>query len=535
MATEVSNADFTFGEPVNLGPPVNTSVSDGTPCISPDGLSLYFTSNRPGGSGGHDLWIASRSSKDDAWSSPTNLGPKVNSPSLDYFPSISADGLSLFFYSARGGGRGQGDIWVTTRSNLTSSWNNATNLGSAINSPQDEASPHISSDSLSLIFASNRPGGDGNYDLYISKRPTTNSPWSAASNFGSPINSPHLDVAPSLSSDELTLFFHSIRPGGYGNYDLYFSQRQSLDAGWSAPINIGSPVNSSYSELGPSLSGDGCTLYWSDHYINPPRPGGLGIDDLWQVSISPVVDLNDDGIVDSTDVSIMIDHWGENYTLCDIGPTPFGDGIIDVEDLKILSEYLFGDMQSVAHFKLDETKGSIANDSAMNRDGTVHGNPEWQPMGGNIGGALLLDGFDDYIMTRFVLNPVDAVLSVFAWINGGTPGQVIISQMNGANWLLVDPTEGNLMTELQSSNRSGKPLLSQTVVTDGNWHRIGLVWDGSHRTLYVDGVAVAEDTQDDLGGSDSGLYIGCGRGMEPGTYFSGLIDDVRIYNRVVIP
>jgi hypothetical protein len=64
---------------------------------------------------------------------------------------------------------------------------------------------------------------------------------------------------------------------------------------------------------------------------------------------------------------------------------------------------------------------------------------------------------------------------------------------------------------------------------------IGLVWDGSNRKLYVDGVAVAEDTQQGLEGSQMGLYIGTGKAMEPGTYFSGLIDDIRIYNRAVSP
>jgi hypothetical protein len=103
------------------------------------------------------------------------------------------------------------------------------------------------------------------------------------------------------------------------------------------------------------------------------------------------------------------------------------------------------------------------------------------------------------------------------------------------NWLLSDPTEGNLMTELKCQGRSGTPLVSNTVITDGYWHRIGLVWDGSNRKLYVDGVAVAEDTQPGLDGSQMGLYIGCDKGMEPGTFFSGLIDDVRIYNRAVNP
>ncbi len=92
------------------------------------------------------------------------------------------------------------------------------------------------------------------------------------------------------------------------------------------------------------------------------------------------------------------------------------------------------------------------------------------------------------------------------------------------------------MTELKGTGRGATTeLLSQTIITDSNWHRIGLVWDGSHRTLYVDGVAVAEDTQADLGGSDNGLYIGTGKAMESGTHWSGLIDDVRIYNRAVKP
>ena len=93
--------------------------------------------------------------------------------------------------------------------------------------------------------------------------------------------------------------------------------------------------------------------------------------------------------------------------------------------------------------------------------------------------------------------------------------------------------EGKLMTKLSSPNRDGGPLLSQTIITDGQWHRIGLVWDGSNRTLCVDGVAAAEDTQSDLTASAGGLYIGVGKDYATGTFWSGLIDDVRIYNRAV--
>ena len=91
------------------------------------------------------------------------------------------------------------------------------------------------------------------------------------------------------------------------------------------------------------------------------------------------------------------------------------------------------------------------------------------------------------------------------------------------------------MTDLKATGRSGNPLQSQTIITDGLWHRVGLVWDGANRVLYVDGIQVAEDTQDGLEGSNRGMYIGTGKLMTPGTYFSGLIDDIRVYNRVVTP
>jgi hypothetical protein len=91
------------------------------------------------------------------------------------------------------------------------------------------------------------------------------------------------------------------------------------------------------------------------------------------------------------------------------------------------------------------------------------------------------------------------------------------------------------MTELTASGRNGRSLGSEAIITDGHWHRIGFVWDGSYRTLYVDGIVVAEDTQDNLDISVNGLYFGTGKAMESNTFFSGLIDDIRIYNRAVSP
>ena len=146
-----------------------------------------------------------------------------------------------------------------------------------------------------------------------------------------------------------------------------------------------------------------------------------------------------------------------------------------------------------------------------------------------------MDGDGDYISTPFVLNPASGPFSVFAWIKGGLPGQVILSQIGGVNWLLADPLTGNLMTELKGTGRNVKTLTSQTIITDGEWHRVGLVWDGSDRVLYVDDIEVARDTQGNLAGSNSGVNIGAGKNLEPGTFWSGLIDDVRIYNRAITP
>ncbi|MFB0554285.1 MAG: LamG-like jellyroll fold domain-containing protein [Phycisphaerae bacterium] len=250
----------------------------------------------------------------------------------------------------------------------------------------------------------------------------------------------------------------------------------------------------------------------------------------------PVVDFNGDGIVDIKDLLILIQSWGLDDPMVDIAP-PFSDGVIDILDLEVLMSYWGQEVEDptlIAHWALDETEGMFVSDSAGENNGYALGDPVWQPDEGLVNGALLMDGVDDYVITGAALNPTEESFSILAWINGGTPGQVIISQQSAANWLMAD-VEGNLMTELKGTNRTGKPLRSQTIITDGRWHRIGLVWDGSNRKLYVDGIAVAQDTQDELQGSDGGLYMGCGKSMEAGTFFSGLIDDVRIYNRAIIP
>ena len=103
------------------------------------------------------------------------------------------------------------------------------------------------------------------------------------------------------------------------------------------------------------------------------------------------------------------------------------------------------------------------------------------------------------------------------------------------NWLTSDPVRGALMSELRGTGRSSKPLNADVLITDGDWHRVGFVWDGSNKNLYVDDQIVAETSDKDLASCDGCLHIGCDRDMTPGTFFAGLIDDIRIYRRAVKP
>ena len=245
------------------------------------------------------------------------------------------------------------------------------------------------------------------------------------------------------------------------------------------------------------------------------------------------VDFNGNGKVDIKDLLKVIQYWNQNEPSVDINR----DGMVDDKDLEILMEYWdqnVDDPTLLAHWALDETEGAVAYDSAGINNAVLSGNPTWQPTMGQLNGALELDGIDDCIITGPVLNPAEGPFSVLAWVKGGAAGQVVVSELN-SNWLCTDPSNGELTTELACQGRSTLPLLSQTVITDGEWHRIGLVWDGSNRTLYIDGVIVAQDTRDTLKGSYNGLYIGTGKAMEAGTFWSGLIDEVRISKRAVSP
>jgi hypothetical protein len=274
--------------PVNLGPPVNSAFAEVDPFISKDGLSLYFScQNCTGGYGGFDLWVSERASVHDPWGAPQNLGPTVNTPYTEGSPALSVDGHRLYFTSDRPGGFGGSDIYVSRRHNKRDDfgWQFPENLGSGVNSSANDAQPFIFEDDASgiitLYFASDRSGGLGGNDIYASTLQ-----WDET--FGSAVpvvelNTSSNEQGVTVRRDGLEIIFVSNRPGsilnrqGVPSYDLWVSTRESTADPWSPPVNLDPSgiigINTGRHDGGPSLSFDGTALY----FHAAQRAGNLGV------------------------------------------------------------------------------------------------------------------------------------------------------------------------------------------------------------------------------------------------------------------
>lgn len=264
--------------PVSLGPTINSTATDSGPALSKDGLSLYFYSNRPGGFGGNDIWVSQRDSTDDAWGAPVNLGPTINTTGSEIVPAFSRDSHWMFFSSDKAGGYGLADIWASWRPNIHDDfgWQTPVNLGPGVNSSaNDNGVGYFANDDgpPQLYFGSDRGGPLGNTDLYVSEQQSDGT-WGPASLVPG-LSSPAADNRPTLTHNGLEIFFYSARAGGLGatTTDIWASTRDSLDSPWSAPVDLGPPVNSSASELHPYISSDDETLLFSSS-----RPGATGLD-----------------------------------------------------------------------------------------------------------------------------------------------------------------------------------------------------------------------------------------------------------------
>lgn len=262
-------------------PDLNTTSLDGCPAQSPDGLLFFMASNRPGGKGGLDIWMASRPNTSAPWGAPQNLPEPINSLSDDFCPT-PFEGGGLLFVSRRsipGVTCGLGDIY-RTRWDAALGWATPDHLACAPDGPNsalDEQGPSFVQGELYFSRSTLPPGTSG--ELFVSRK--------HGQGFGpaSPIaelNDPNAnDIQPNVRKDGRELVFSSTRIGGMGGPDIWISTRASAADTWSAPVNLGPAVNTAYGESRPFLSSDGGQLLFGRAGPVGTGEGGQGAADIY--------------------------------------------------------------------------------------------------------------------------------------------------------------------------------------------------------------------------------------------------------------
>jgi outer membrane protein OmpA-like peptidoglycan-associated protein/tetratricopeptide (TPR) repeat protein len=217
-------ADTGWQKAVNAGFPLNTPQNEGAQTLSSNGRYMYFTAcDRQAGLGSCDLYYSVYN--DGKWSEPSNLKWPVNTTSWESQPSVTSDGRVLFFSSSRPGGSGGKDLWYTVL-NDKNIWKTPVNMGSVINTPGDEMSPFIHFDGKTLYFASDGRVGMGGFDLYIT-RMNSDSSWSEPKNLGYPINTYNDEMGLIIESGGQKAYFSSIRDETNGKDIFFFNLYES--------------------------------------------------------------------------------------------------------------------------------------------------------------------------------------------------------------------------------------------------------------------------------------------------------------------
>ena len=243
--------------------------------VMSDGLTMYFSSDRPGGFGDLDIYVTKRNSRNDAWGEPVNLGETINSAASDHSVTISNDGHRIIYTSERESGFGAGDLFVSYREDITSDaqWSKSENMGDWINTEKLEACPffHYENNTIKLYYMGFRESSIGEADLYYSVWDEINQ------KFQSPIL---LDKVSSIAWD---MHFEphagliwSNREGGIGKDDIWMASFDKNDQEWGNPKCLKGNVNTVHSEGMPTITHD-----FSELYFHSDRPGGQGSFDIY--------------------------------------------------------------------------------------------------------------------------------------------------------------------------------------------------------------------------------------------------------------
>jgi outer membrane protein OmpA-like peptidoglycan-associated protein len=270
-------------EPQNLGPNINSDLKEYLPVLSVDMTTLIFTRTIPDSRSidkfQEDFYAAFK--YDDNWRRAFNIGAPLNTVVNEGGHSLTADGNTMFFticpdigvgYGAGRNGYGSCDIFVTFLRN--GKWTTPKNLGPKVNHKSHDAQPSMSSDGRSLYFSSTRSGGYGENDIYVTY--LTKSGWSIPQNLGGIINTPGREEGVFIHPDNQTLYFSSNGHPGLGENDLFISKRQT-DGSWGKPINLGFPINTSKNDFDFTVDAMG-----EYAYLTSDRDGGFGDWDIYK-------------------------------------------------------------------------------------------------------------------------------------------------------------------------------------------------------------------------------------------------------------
>jgi len=253
--------------PANLGANINTDADEYLPALSADGSTLIFTrSKKIDGFRNEDFYLSYNNTDD--WLLAKNLGEPINTPQNEGAQCITADGLTLYFTAcSRNDSYGRCDIYESNF--VKDKWTEPVNLGENINTENWESQPAISADGRQLFFVSNRSGGIGGKDIWVSYK-NAKGTWTKAKNLGKDINTSKDDISPFLHWDNQTLYYSSKGFVGMGGFDIFLS-RLDESGDWGVVKNIGYPINSPSDENSLIVAKDGRSAYFASAYFNQGR------------------------------------------------------------------------------------------------------------------------------------------------------------------------------------------------------------------------------------------------------------------------
>lgn len=263
-------------EPQSLGADIELPYEQYWPSLSIDAKTLVFTMLLPDSTRflpngeimmQEDFYVTKYI--DGKWQPPVPIGSSINTPGNEGAQQISADGKMLVFTSCnRRDGMGMCDIYFA-RKDINGQWGRPYNAGSVINTKYSEKQPCLSPDGRRLYFASDRPGGYGKLDLWVSEL-QENGRWGKPVNLGERINTPQDDISPFIHPDNRTLYFSSDGRLGMGGKDIYIT-RLTDNLTWSEPKNLGYPINTYRDEIGLVVDNSGERAFFSSNFASATK------------------------------------------------------------------------------------------------------------------------------------------------------------------------------------------------------------------------------------------------------------------------